>query len=298
MQRDELSRKSKGSVQEQWYAVWTILFPEDNPPTSIYIESTQSEDFCRIREFCQRDGVAILREELQSSGLFPRPEVSEEALQTTVQRAMESMFNIYWLRRSSALTETHGSNSSNANRSSSVSRSPQPETVVESSTDSGVNMLPLSRSSRDQLGGTVGSSSANSHAAGVLQYAGDDWLRNGMGFPTDQSGSAIDIGGTQLNMRTALGSSSALSDPAFSDIQFLFGDDSLQHGMSGLETEPDIGNRQEWAGHSIAGPSAIGSMQDLPQGRSNQTHQFFSETSTSLEPLDYERLLGDVIDGW
>ncbi|RSL86866.1 hypothetical protein CDV31_016342 [Fusarium ambrosium] len=298
MQRDELSRKSKGSIQEQWYALWTILFPEHDPPTSIYIESTQSEDFCRIREFCQRDGVTILRDELESSGFFLRPEVSEEALRVAVERAMESMFDTYWLRRSSAQAGTHVSNSSGENRSSSAGRSPQPETAVGSSTDSGVDILPISRPSRNRLGGIAASSTVHSDGPGELRYTGDDWLRDGMGFPTDQPGLSGGFGGTQLHTRNGLDPSLAASDPAFSDMQFPFGHVSLQHGMNGLETEPDVGNSQEWAGHPTAGPSAIGSIQDGSQGRLNQTHGFFSEMGGPLEHLDYEYLLRDVVDGW
>ncbi|KAK4450896.1 hypothetical protein QBC34DRAFT_276135, partial [Podospora aff. communis PSN243] len=63
-QSRQLSRRSGGSVEEQWLAMWKIVFPDDSVPTSIYIDSDQSEDFCLLREFSQERGVEILREEL------------------------------------------------------------------------------------------------------------------------------------------------------------------------------------------------------------------------------------------
>ncbi|KAF5550757.1 hypothetical protein FMEXI_3716 [Fusarium mexicanum] len=97
-QKNQLSLKSKGSVEQQWYTVWSILFPEMEPPATIYIYSTQSEDFCQIQEFAQREGVAIMLEELESNGLVVRPNASNQLLQSTVQRAMVSIFRSYSVR--------------------------------------------------------------------------------------------------------------------------------------------------------------------------------------------------------
>ncbi|KAF5637929.1 hypothetical protein F52700_4632 [Fusarium sp. NRRL 52700] len=98
-QKNQLSLKSKGSVEQQWYTVWSILFPDMEPPATIYIYSTQSEDFCRIQEFAQREGVAIMVDELESNGLVVRPDASNQLLRSTVQRAMVSIFRTYSIRR-------------------------------------------------------------------------------------------------------------------------------------------------------------------------------------------------------
>lgn len=98
-QKNQLSLKSKGSVEQQWYTVWSILFPDMEPPATIYIYSTQSEDFCRIQEFAQREGVTIMLDELESHGLVVRPDASNQLLRSTVQRAMESIFRSYSVRR-------------------------------------------------------------------------------------------------------------------------------------------------------------------------------------------------------
>ncbi|KAF5683516.1 hypothetical protein FDENT_7127 [Fusarium denticulatum] len=94
-QKNQLSLKSKGSVEQQWYTVWSILFPHMETPATIYIYSTQSEDFCRIQEFAQREGVAIMLDELESNGLVVRPDASNQQLRSTVQRAMVSIFRSY-----------------------------------------------------------------------------------------------------------------------------------------------------------------------------------------------------------
>ncbi|KAF4945649.1 hypothetical protein FGADI_11771 [Fusarium gaditjirri] len=98
-QKNQLSLKSKGSVEQQWYTVWSILFPDMEPPATIYIHSTQSEDFCRIQEFAQREGVAIMLDELESNGIVVRPDASAQLLRSTVQRAMVSIFRSYAIRR-------------------------------------------------------------------------------------------------------------------------------------------------------------------------------------------------------
>ncbi|KAF5547613.1 hypothetical protein FPHYL_10202 [Fusarium phyllophilum] len=98
-QKNQLSLKSKGTVEQQLYTVWSILFPDMEPPATIYIYSTQSEDFCRIQEFVQREGVAIMLEELESNGLVVRLNASNQLLRSTVQRAMVSIFRSYSIRR-------------------------------------------------------------------------------------------------------------------------------------------------------------------------------------------------------
>ncbi|KAF5629791.1 uncharacterized protein FTJAE_8436 [Fusarium tjaetaba] len=104
-QKNQLSLKSKGSVEQQWYTVWSILFPGLEPPATIYIYSTQSEDFCRIQEFAQREGVTIMLDELESNGLIVRPDASNQLLRSTVQRAMVSIFTSYSNRGEASCSE-------------------------------------------------------------------------------------------------------------------------------------------------------------------------------------------------
>lgn len=54
-----LSRHSRryGSVEEQWYAMWDIIFPGQPWPLSIYMVADQSEDRAMFREFAYREGM-------------------------------------------------------------------------------------------------------------------------------------------------------------------------------------------------------------------------------------------------
>ncbi|KAF4499595.1 Zn(2)-C6 fungal-type DNA-binding domain containing protein [Fusarium agapanthi] len=97
-QKNQLSLKSKGSVEQQWYTVWSIFFPDMEPPATIHIYTTQSEDFCRIQEFAQREGVAIMLDELETNGLVVRPDASNQLLRSAVQRAMVLILRSYSVR--------------------------------------------------------------------------------------------------------------------------------------------------------------------------------------------------------
>jgi hypothetical protein len=95
--------------------MWSIVFPGRPPPTSIYVDSDQSEDFCLIREFSQRDGVSILREELEANGLLVRQGVSDAAVQEVLRVGMDSMFEYFRLNRRIV---SSGDSSSGAQRGS------------------------------------------------------------------------------------------------------------------------------------------------------------------------------------
>lgn len=144
-QKTQLSRKSKGSMEDQWYAMWNILFPGRQQPSSVYIDSDQSEDFCRIREFSQREGVTILRDELRTSGIVLRPKASDDQLDETIQRAMDSMFEYFRLGQISTDTRCSGQ-SDRDDRASGQSK--QQETPAGSSADNGVVLHSLGSSNR------------------------------------------------------------------------------------------------------------------------------------------------------
>ncbi|KAM7211350.1 hypothetical protein V8F06_013258, partial [Rhypophila decipiens] len=91
-QSKQLSKKSKGSLEDQWFAMWDILFPTEPRPLSIYIDSDQSKDFCLMREFSQQHGVSILHDEIRASGLLLRPGASDQELFRVLSRAVDAMF--------------------------------------------------------------------------------------------------------------------------------------------------------------------------------------------------------------
>ncbi|KAF4444155.1 hypothetical protein F53441_11213 [Fusarium austroafricanum] len=137
-QKNSLSVKSKGSIESQWYAVWSILFPDIEAPTTIYIHSTQSEDFCRIQQFAQREGVAILLDELSNSGLVVRTSASDEDLRSTIRRAMASIFRNYSLRRLPTADDSEMAPVSAEQSQIIVGVPPQVEASAEPGTNSGI----------------------------------------------------------------------------------------------------------------------------------------------------------------
>ncbi|RTE84096.1 hypothetical protein BHE90_001449 [Fusarium euwallaceae] len=97
----QLSKKSKGTTEEQWYAIWGILFPEERRPLSIYVGSDQSPDFVLLREFSQRQGVSILHERIRATGRILRSDVSEQEVVNTLGQALDSLFEYYRLGQDS-----------------------------------------------------------------------------------------------------------------------------------------------------------------------------------------------------
>ncbi|KAK1758183.1 hypothetical protein QBC47DRAFT_133891 [Echria macrotheca] len=95
-----LSRKSVGTVEEQWFAMWRVLFPEQTPPATVYVDCDQSEDFCLLREFAQREGVTILQQELQARGLLLRSGVSNQQVQQTLREGLDAVFEHFRMSRS------------------------------------------------------------------------------------------------------------------------------------------------------------------------------------------------------
>ncbi|KIW19068.1 hypothetical protein PV08_03358 [Exophiala spinifera] len=67
-QSRQLSRKSKASLneQEQWFAIWELLFPGRLPPSSAYLNTDLSLEMCEFREYCLHLGPAFVREQIQS----------------------------------------------------------------------------------------------------------------------------------------------------------------------------------------------------------------------------------------
>ncbi|KAH7013073.1 hypothetical protein EDB80DRAFT_363857 [Ilyonectria destructans] len=136
-QKKQLTCRSKGSVEEQWYTMWNILFPGRRRPSSIHVDSDQSEDFCRIKEFSQREGVIILRHQLQTSGIFSTPGVSDDQLEETIRRGMNSMFQAF--RPGTISTATRGSARSDRNEPGASNQSTHQGMPVSVSVDSGEN---------------------------------------------------------------------------------------------------------------------------------------------------------------
>ncbi|KAK3898010.1 hypothetical protein C8A05DRAFT_19329, partial [Staphylotrichum tortipilum] len=77
-QQKELGKRSKGgSVREQWFAIWDIVFPGRPKPPSPYLGTGIPAEFC---EYAMDRGSVVLLEELQAAGFRePNTSFSEEA---------------------------------------------------------------------------------------------------------------------------------------------------------------------------------------------------------------------------
>ena len=92
-QRDRLSRKlAPGSKQQQWFAIWDILFDPTPRPMSIYIYPRNLVDLDNIREFSAGEGTSILAAELTANGLVLSPGVTEDQLQQVLQRGLTMVY--------------------------------------------------------------------------------------------------------------------------------------------------------------------------------------------------------------
>ncbi|KAM7211495.1 hypothetical protein V8F06_013115 [Rhypophila decipiens] len=180
-QSKQLSKKSKGTLENQWFAMWDILFPTEPRPLSVYIDSDQSKDFCLMREFSQRQGVSILQDEIRASGLLLRPGISDQALHRVLSRGLDYMFEHFCLDRS-ADSSSLGHESASQHGGGSGVQPLQRDTSGDSSTGSG---LALASSS---IFSTVSQPSSSSSAPWTLEYqeaSAPTWTTDGNWRPTD-----------------------------------------------------------------------------------------------------------------
>jgi hypothetical protein len=90
-QEEQLRRRGRGSEEEQWFAVWSVLFPTSRRPSSIYRHVSQQEVVDRLQEFALSSGVAIMRDVLRNSGreLW---DVSDGRLEEVVRTGLSRIF--------------------------------------------------------------------------------------------------------------------------------------------------------------------------------------------------------------
>ena len=123
-QRRELCRKSNPAFTEenQWFAIWDILFPGSERPFSAYIDSELSADLCLFREHWQNSGQDVLLNVLRSNQWVS---MSAEERETQGRRILaEGLDRIYddWLSSRSSVTTEPQSAASSASSSSGITR--------------------------------------------------------------------------------------------------------------------------------------------------------------------------------
>ena len=132
-----LSAKSKGTVEDQWYAMWHILFPTDPRPSSIRVDADGPQDLALFREFSQKHGLVVMLEEFRSRNLLPTLGTSYAELETILSRGLDALFEHYRLNEPPP-TSSDSQSSSNGTRNHSHQSTRLD--LQDDSQDSGVQM--------------------------------------------------------------------------------------------------------------------------------------------------------------
>ncbi|KAF6805617.1 hypothetical protein CMUS01_14573 [Colletotrichum musicola] len=102
-QRLEVSRRAnpKESEEEQWFAIWDVIFPGEPRPASAYVDAELSQDLCAYREFHAREGADILLAYLAACDpvLAGHVERSASCDRAVLSRALDSIYDHWAARR-------------------------------------------------------------------------------------------------------------------------------------------------------------------------------------------------------
>ncbi|KAH8714769.1 hypothetical protein BGZ61DRAFT_348901, partial [Ilyonectria robusta] len=134
-QHRELSHKSKPNLSESenWFRIWGIVFPNQPPPASAFMDPDLSEDLCRFREFFQRQGPATLVEELRTNGISS---LADEDVTLSLHEILNRGLNRLYQEWLSTTTPSARPASPRSGRT----RPTRLETPVSSLADSGVEI--------------------------------------------------------------------------------------------------------------------------------------------------------------
>ncbi|OBT68832.1 hypothetical protein VE03_02218 [Pseudogymnoascus sp. 23342-1-I1] len=142
-QQRQLSRKSNPSFseEEQWFAMWIILFPGVQRPLSPYMDNGISEDMRLFREYCLTRGPAALEMQLESNTTWNSAIITAEQRQVHLRRVIaqgiDSLFTEFLLAVPSL--EPMGDKKTSSSQPENHNLHPiQLETPTNSNADSGV----------------------------------------------------------------------------------------------------------------------------------------------------------------
>ncbi|KAL6415593.1 hypothetical protein AUP68_02158 [Ilyonectria robusta] len=145
-QQKQLSKKSNSSLsqEQQWFAIWHIVFPGKHYPVSAYMDTGLSEDLARFREFCFARGPAILTDEIEPSLPMVTSAHSDDGarqhmLRNILSRGVAALFD-QWTSGEALSRNTIPSDAlhSSVTRSSRAGMEDFPSTSTVSSADSGI----------------------------------------------------------------------------------------------------------------------------------------------------------------
>ncbi|KAH6981282.1 hypothetical protein BKA56DRAFT_56182 [Ilyonectria sp. MPI-CAGE-AT-0026] len=94
-QRMQLSRRSIPALSQenQWFAIWDILFPGAVRPDSAFIEPSSSLDMKLFRDYTKVHGEAMVRSQLLASSAF-RSSISEAERKSILSKAISQGFHM------------------------------------------------------------------------------------------------------------------------------------------------------------------------------------------------------------
>jgi hypothetical protein len=95
-QRRQLSRRvsPKSTTHENWYQIYSIIFPGSDPPESPYLDGIESKELRGLLEFAEREGPNIIDELMRNVPNNMRLQQDEinDFLQSTYQDFLSSLF--------------------------------------------------------------------------------------------------------------------------------------------------------------------------------------------------------------
>ncbi|KAK4157597.1 hypothetical protein C8A00DRAFT_11577 [Chaetomidium leptoderma] len=97
----EISRKAnpKLSEEDQWFAIWDIVFPGRRRPPSAYRDADISEDLYLFQGDCRTHGAAVLDDEIQSRidlGIWQGPLLSSDQRSGILRWVLDEGLGILW----------------------------------------------------------------------------------------------------------------------------------------------------------------------------------------------------------
>ncbi|KAF5234724.1 hypothetical protein FANTH_12076 [Fusarium anthophilum] len=100
------------SESDQWFDIYSIIFPDAERPKSAYLNGELSEDAESLREFMEGRGTSLIMEELVMSGVVMNEDNNnscemERRFQRSVQNALRTMFE-GWQNRRGGVDEDGG----------------------------------------------------------------------------------------------------------------------------------------------------------------------------------------------
>jgi hypothetical protein len=105
-QSDELRKKSQknASVEEQWFAIWDILFPGHQKPSTVYVDTDLAQIMRQFREHCESQGPTMIAELVESDPAwlsFDTIEEQRRILRSSIAQGIANLFDDWCMNNSS-----------------------------------------------------------------------------------------------------------------------------------------------------------------------------------------------------